>query len=184
MCLYSILHIYQIKSINQLIIIQQASSPNRTYNLIHKRFKQTLHSSLSKNDDQTNLEYYPYPFYNTTPYLYIQMYIHFYSGGRVSKFCRSVIRQRPARQSVIISGRPSPSVHHSVIVILTALRKPVGYWYDAAWSRRNFCSVSSLLFGLVTVRETAENRFRRHLFHQCFKVSVSRQSVSKTGVRQ
>ena len=39
------------------------------------------------------------------------------SGGRVSKFCRSVIRHSPAagppvphHQSVIISGRPSPSV--------------------------------------------------------------------------
>ena len=34
----------------------------------------------------------------------------FVSGGRVSKFRRSVIRQRPARQSVILPGRSSPSV--------------------------------------------------------------------------
>ena len=61
-----------------------------------------------------------------------------------------------------------------------SLGKPACYWYDAAWSRRNFCSVSSLLFGLVT----AENCFRRRLFRQCFKIFVSRQSARKTSVRQ
>ena len=60
-----------------------------------------------------------------------------------------------------------------------SLRKPAGYWYDAARSHRNFCSVSSLLFGLVAVRVTAEN-----LFRQCFKVFVSRQSASEIKVRQ
>ena len=40
------------------------------------------------------------------------------------------------------------------------------------------------IFGLVTVRVTAENHLRWCLFHHCFKVSVSRQSASETGVRQ
>ena len=165
-----------------------------------------------KNWQSSYLTYLPH-LHNHTPEL-------INSGGRVSKFCRSVIRHSPAacppvryHQSIIIVknnlnnvtsldqtrvGIPhyrnffcnklkllkqvkNLKLHRRSGELATdlSLRKPAGYWYDAARSRRNLCSVSSLLFGLVTVRVTTKNRFCRRLFRQYFKVSVSRQSASE-----